>query len=103
VIVYSFIQRYEAHGPYRLSPVVVLVYYWVPEDKRQEQVSRFSEALSTMDLSDFTPLGSAQASQKDVETAEDPAISRLRPIQDGLDFWGMHGGAVTGSGAPRPT
>jgi hypothetical protein len=68
----------------------------------QEQMNRFSEALSTMDLSDLQPLVSAEALAKNVETVEDAAISRLRLVQDGLDFWGVHGGAVTGSRAPAP-
>jgi hypothetical protein len=66
----------------------------------QEQMIRLSAGLSRMDLSEFEPSVAAQAKQSDVETARDAAISRLRPIQGGLDFWGMHGGAVTGSGAP---
>jgi hypothetical protein len=68
----------------------------------EEQMSRFSAALSTMDLSGFEPRVDAEAKQWDIETGEDAAISRLRPIQDGLDFWGVHGGAVTGSGVPAP-
>jgi hypothetical protein len=63
-------------------------------------MNRFSEALSTMDLSAFEPLVSAEASDMAVQISEEAAISRLRPIQDGLDFWGLHGGAVTGSDAP---
>jgi hypothetical protein len=55
-----------------------------------------------MDLSDFQPSVNAEAKQSDVETAEDAAISRLRPIQDGIDFWGMHGGAITGCIPPAP-
>jgi hypothetical protein len=66
-------------------------------------MSRFSSALSTTDLSDFEPLVSAEPKKSDVETAEEAAISRLRPIQDDLDLWGMHGSsAATGSGAPAP-
>jgi hypothetical protein len=69
---------------------------------RQEQMQRFSSALSAMDLSGFIPSVAAEASQSHIETVEDAVISRLRPIQDGLDFWGVHGGAVTGSGALAP-
>jgi hypothetical protein len=61
-----------------------------------------SEALSKMDLGAFEPRGCAEAYDKAVQVSEAAAISQLRPIQDGLDFWGVHGGAVTGSGAPRP-
>jgi hypothetical protein len=39
---------------------------------------------------------SAEADDEAVQVTEEAAISRLRPIQDGLDFWGVHGGAVTG-------
>jgi hypothetical protein len=44
-----------------------------------------------------------EASQKDIETAEDAPISRLRPIQDTLDYWQEHrSSAVTGSGGSAP-
>jgi hypothetical protein len=62
----------------------------------QGQMDRFSEALSTMDLSGFAPLVSAGGSDKAVQVTEEAAISRLRPIQDGTDFWGLRGGAVPG-------
>jgi hypothetical protein len=29
-------------------------------------------------------------------------IRRLRPVPDGLDFWELHGGGVTGSDATAP-
>jgi hypothetical protein len=54
------------------------------------------------DLSAFEPLVSAEASDKAVQVSEEAAISRLRPLQDGLNFWGVHGDAATGSGAPEP-
>jgi hypothetical protein len=53
-------------------------------------MNRFSEALSTTDLSAFEPRVSAEADDKAVQVSEEAAISRLRPIQDGLDFWGVH-------------
>jgi hypothetical protein len=65
-------------------------------------MSRFLAALSTIDLSEFQPSVATEAKDSDVEAATNPAISRFRPIPDGLDFWGMHGGAVTGYGAPAP-
>jgi hypothetical protein len=52
----------------------------------QEQMNRFSTALSTMDLCKFQPLVAAEAKDSDVKTAQEAATSRLRPIQDGLDF-----------------
>jgi hypothetical protein len=53
----------------------------------QEEMKRFSSALSTMNLSEFMPSVAAEAKQSDIETAKEAAISRLRQIQDGLDFW----------------
>jgi hypothetical protein len=61
-----------------------------------------TEALSTMDVSAFEPPVSAKASEKAVQVSEEAAISQLRPIQDCHNFWGVHGGAVTGSGAAAP-
>jgi hypothetical protein len=65
-------------------------------------MQRFSSAFSTMDLSEFMSSVAAEAKQSRIETVEDAEISRLRPVQDGLDFWGLHGGGVTGSDAPAP-
>jgi hypothetical protein len=66
-------------------------------------MNSFSEALSTMSLAGFMPLVAVEASDKAVQVSEEAAISRLRLIQDGQDFWGVHGGAVTGSGALAPS
>jgi hypothetical protein len=52
----------------------------------QEHMTRFVSSLSEMDLKEFAPLVSAEAIEKNVHTVEDAAISRLRPIQDGLDL-----------------
>jgi hypothetical protein len=72
---------------------------FVSESPRsQGSMTRFSSALSQMDLSEFMPSVTAEATQSEVETAEEAAISRLRPIQDGLDFWGDRSSPVTGSG-----
>jgi hypothetical protein len=48
-------------------------------------MKHFSGALSRLDLAGFTPRVSADAKQSDLETVEDPAISRSHPIQDGPD------------------
>jgi hypothetical protein len=48
-------------------------------------MTRFSISIYMMDLSEFMPSVAAKAGQKDVETVEEAAISRFRPIQDGLD------------------
>jgi hypothetical protein len=46
---------------------------------------------------------SAEAEEKDVLVAEQAAISRLRPIQDGLDYWEEHrSSGASGSGGPEP-
>jgi hypothetical protein len=50
----------------------------------------FSGALSRLDLTDFTRRVTAEAKQSDLETTEDAAISRLRPIQDSPDVWELH-------------
>jgi hypothetical protein len=63
-------------------------------------MNRFSVSLSTMDLRDFQPSPAAEAKQFDLETAEDTAISRKHPIQDGLELWGIHkSSGDTGSGS----
>jgi hypothetical protein len=41
----------------------------------QECMARFSSALSTMDLGEFTPSVAAEAAQKSIETVEDAEIS----------------------------
>jgi hypothetical protein len=57
--------------------------------------------LSRLDLADFVPRVSAEAKQSDLETAEDAAVSRLGPIQDGPDMWELHrSSAVTVSSGP---
>jgi hypothetical protein len=59
----------------------------------------FSNELSRLDLADFCPRVSAEDKQTDLETVEDAAVSRLRPIQDSPDIWAMHrSSADTGSG-----
>jgi hypothetical protein len=69
----------------------------------QEQMNRFSSTLSTMDLRDFRPSPAAEAKQSDLETAEDAEISRLRPLQDGLELWEiLSGSGDRGYGAPAP-
>jgi hypothetical protein len=68
----------------------------------QDQMKGFSSALSEMDFSEFMPSISAEAEQSDIETAEEAAISRLRPIQDGLDFWGDWSSPATRSCAAAP-
>jgi hypothetical protein len=42
--------------------------------------------------------------QDDIEISDDAAISRLRPIQDGLDYWQEHrSSAATGLDGPVPS
>jgi hypothetical protein len=69
----------------------------------QYHMTLFSGALSSMNLADFQPPPSAEAKQDDIEIADEAAISRLRPIQDGLDYWQEHrSSAATGSGGSAP-
>jgi hypothetical protein len=69
----------------------------------QACMKRFSVALSELDCSDFAPLVSSEAKHSQVVTAEEAAISRLLPVQDGYDFWEMcRSSTVTGLGAPAP-
>jgi hypothetical protein len=53
----------------------------------QYHMMTFSRDLSGMNQeSAFEPKPGAEAQQTDVEISEDAAISRLHPIQDGLDY-----------------
>jgi hypothetical protein len=64
----------------------------------------FSQGLSGMDAQGtFELRPSAEAKEEDVLIPERAAVSRLRPIQDGLDYWEEHGRcAVTESGGSAP-
>jgi hypothetical protein len=69
----------------------------------QYHMALFSQALSNMNLDNFEPRPAAKAKQADIETSEDAAISRLRPIQDGLDdFQEPRSSADTGLGVIAP-
>jgi hypothetical protein len=63
-----------------------------------------SHALSAMpgeDAFDTRPV--ADAKKSDVEISEDAGVSRLRPIQDGLDYWQENrSSAATGLGGAAP-
>jgi hypothetical protein len=62
----------------------------------------FSRRLSGI-AGTFELRPSAEAKEEDVLVAEHAAISRLRQIQDGLDYWEEHwSSVVTGSGGPPP-
>jgi hypothetical protein len=69
----------------------------------QRHMLLFSQAISAMPKSaTFVPRPAAEAKQSDLETAEDAALSRLRPIKDGPDQWQEHSSAATGPGGPAP-
>jgi hypothetical protein len=53
-------------------------------------MKHFSMGLSKLDLTEFTPRVSAEVKQSVLETVQDAAVSRLRPIQDGPDMWALH-------------
>jgi hypothetical protein len=67
----------------------------------QQHISAFSRALSAMDDDSFTPRPSAEAKQAELEMAEDAALSRVRLIQDGPDFW-HRSSAATELGGQAP-
>jgi hypothetical protein len=77
-------------------------------DYCQRHMSLFSQAISSMPrLDNLEPKPVAEATQADVDISDDAAISRLRPIQDGLDFWQIlvgigRCGHDTGSGGLAP-
>jgi hypothetical protein len=64
----------------------------------------FSQGLSAMAAQGtFELRSSAEAKEDDVETVEHAAVSRLRPIQNGLDYCEEHGRSdVTVLGGPAP-
>jgi hypothetical protein len=69
----------------------------------QEHMMLFTCALSSYCLDGFEATPAAEANQSDLEIAEDTAISRLRPIQDGPDQWMEHrSSAVPVSGSLAP-
>jgi hypothetical protein len=55
-----------------------------------------------MNLSEFMPSAAAEASQGEIAIVEEAAISRLHPIQDGLDFWADGSNPSSGSGVSSP-
>jgi hypothetical protein len=64
---------------------------------------QYSVALEAMNLENFTPLVNGEAKLSQVETAHQAAISRLCPIQDAYNFWGLgRSSPGTGSGGPAP-
>jgi hypothetical protein len=70
----------------------------------QQNMRLVSEALSSMLFDDtFEPRPAAEVKQVDIEISDEAAISRLRPIQDGLDYWQEHRSSpdtVSGGSAP---
>jgi hypothetical protein len=67
----------------------------------QLHMKAFSEALSSMSLDGFQQRPTAEASRKDIEVSEDAAISHLRQIQDGQDYWTEHRSSAANVGFPR--
>jgi hypothetical protein len=74
-------------------------------------MQEFSAGLIGQDLSNFTPLVDSEARSQAVSVAQQPAVSRLCPIQDAYDFWPLleerlkkegRSSPATGSGAPAP-
>jgi hypothetical protein len=53
----------------------------------QYHMMSFSQALSGMSVAAFEPKPAAETKQSDVEISEEAVITRLRPIEDGLNYW----------------
>jgi hypothetical protein len=90
--------------PYCDELVFMIVWGFVQGAGRGSTVtSLFSQGLSGMVECAFELKPSAEVKEEDVEISEADAISRLRPIQDGLDDWEEHGSStVRGLGGPAP-
>jgi hypothetical protein len=72
-------------------------------DFTQACMKQHSAALSSMNLSNFTPLVDGEAKQSHVDIAQEAAISRLCIVQDAYDSWNMgRNSPDTGSGGPAP-
>jgi hypothetical protein len=51
----------------------------------------------------FELRASAEAKEQDVTIGEHATVTRLRPVQDGLGYWGEHwSSAATGLDGPAP-
>jgi hypothetical protein len=70
----------------------------------QDCTTLFSRGLCGMAAQGtFELRPSAEAKERDARVAAHPAVSRLLPIQDGLDYWEEHrSSAGTGLGGPAP-
>jgi hypothetical protein len=66
-------------------------------------MNKSSAALSTYHLEEFQPHPVAEAKQVDVEIAEDAAVSRLLPIQDGPDQRMEHRSSAESGIGGRPS
>jgi hypothetical protein len=65
------------------------------------RVKVYPDEMTCPNISPAKP--AAESLQTEIEISEDAAISRLRPIQDGLDDWQEHrSSANTGSGGSAP-
>jgi hypothetical protein len=64
----------------------------------------FSQALSGMSRqAAFEPKAAAEAKQDNIEISDEAAISRFRPIRDGIDYWQEpRSSANTDSGGSAP-
>jgi hypothetical protein len=55
----------------------------------QERMVQFSRALTKLRHKNWTPKPTAEAQEKDLQVAEEAALSRLRSIPDGPDQWAL--------------
>jgi hypothetical protein len=50
-------------------------------------MSSYSQAVSSMDFSSFTPQPDVEASEKSQRVSQSAALSRRWPVQDATDYW----------------
>jgi hypothetical protein len=55
----------------------------------QERMVQFSRALAKLRHKNWTPKSTAEAQEKDLQVAQEAALSRLRQIPDGPDQWSL--------------
>jgi hypothetical protein len=80
-----------------------------PDFKNDPEYTQYCMTLFSRGLSGMAAQGtfelrpSTEAKEEDVLVPEHAAVSRLCPIQDGLDYWEeRRSSAGTGSGGPAP-
>jgi hypothetical protein len=68
----------------------------------QERMVQFSRALSKLRTRNWTPQPTAEAQDKNLQIAQEAALSRLRPIPDGPDQWALCRSSTVTAGVAPP-